>query len=666
MNLQPFYDLRERLAFTAAAGTQLVQEDFRLKEAGRQIEAYAKASPIFAKINQMTRNLYEGPKESRTETLLDLLGLLDAFLITQGQSQVEGEQKDIDMLNLAGNDRDGKVEVEDSECLLNYKLIPYSRLYPFQNALTSTGSGRQALLREAYELDPELIFDYRISPLLVQALGDTYSEIADMVYTWIIRIGKPMVPLLKEGFDSNGKKDMVRRINAISAIAGENENEFYRNHLEESKKEIREAFIFALRHNQENQQLLFDLLKTEKGKLKNAVLWSLSFMEGEEARAFWDSHTFSSGSEMADLLGNSDASYIPSLLAKGLKEGAMKLLKAEEQEPGQGDSDACKKKTKQKPIPKEKSGDKEQMKWEEGFLSLLNMCGGRMEAEIRQVLEWIGGEPGLRKFRKHCSEVMMETIFSVYQPEDENSRCYKEMAQRLLETYGNVFFEPVFAAAMVEGPAHQVYQQYQGIFDDKSGQGSRLFHVMQRISYEPEKGYVVYLKGKPSYGQEIPGERVCSVLKEGIDIRWYPLFMKNRTKCPQNYAALGTPYTGCDALLYRLRRKDDERLRECYNQYFYSRAMREGPSASDVAILKENGWTDFKGFVESACKTFQESAWVYRVRELIWALPMEREQLMEELEAVKTSWAGKKINGSSVIDRWLEQLHNGASKHEVF
>ena len=162
-----------------------------------------------------------------------------------------------------------------------------------------------------------------------------------------------------------------------------------------------------------------------------------------------------------------------------------------------------------------------------------------MEAEIRQVLEWIGGEPGLRKFRKHCSEVMMETIFSVYQPEDENSRCYKEMAQRLLETYGNVFFEPVFAAAMVEGPAHQVYQQYQGIFDDKSGQGSRLFHVMQRISYEPEKGYVVYLKERSGFCQEVQREQDFRILKDGIDIRWYSLFMKHRHQCPKKYPAVG-------------------------------------------------------------------------------------------------------------------------------
>jgi hypothetical protein len=650
LNLQPFYDLRERLAFTAAAGTQLVQEDFRLKEAGKQIEAYAKASPVFAKISQMAKGLYEGPKEARTETLLDLIGLLDAFLITQGRNQAEGDLKDICILN---SERDSEERNEENQgVILNYKPIPYSRLHPFLNALISTGSGRQALLSEAYELDPELIFDYRVSPLLVQALGDSYSEIADMVFTWIVRIGSPIVSLLKEGFHPNGKKDMVRRVKAVSAIAGEKENDFYRNHLEESKKEIREALICALHHHQGNRQLLFDLLKTDKGKMKNAVLWSLSFMEGEEVHKFWNSYPFSNGLEMANLLGDSRASYIPGLVAKGIRNEADKLLNPKGAEQGQENS--------------ETDQAKEEKEWEEGFFSLLNVCTRRMEGEIRQILEWIAGEPGLKKFRSHLSEVMMETIFSVYHPEDENSRLYKEMAQRLLSQYGDVYFEPVFAAALAEDSASQVYEQFHGIFDEKSRQSARLFHVMQRISYEPEKGYVVYLKERSGFCQEVQREQDFRILKDGIDIRWYSLFMKHRHQCPKKYPAVGTPYTGCDALLYRLRRRNDENLKESYCQYFYSRALREGPSAADVAILKENGWTDFKGFVETACKTFQGSAWVYRVRELIWELPMESEQLTEELEAVKKAWAGKTINGSSVIDRWLEQLHNGASKHEVF
>ena len=85
-----------------------------------------------------------------------------------------------------------------------------------------------------------------------------------------------------------------------------------------------------------------------------------------------------------------------------------------------------------------------------------------------------------------------------------------------------------------------------------------------------------------------------------------------------------------------------------------------------MAILEENGLTDFKGFVEKGCERFKEIAWAYRVRELIRALPISGEQLQKELVAVKEAWAGKKINGSSLIDRWLGQLKDGASKDDLF
>ena len=312
MNLQPFYELRERLVFAAAAGTQLIPEDFRLREAGKKMEAYAKASPVFAKISQLASRLSDGGEEGRSETLLELLGLLDAFLITQAESQVEGEVKDIlacsggrdssacsqgragltcneerDSLACSREEDGGEnalnVQGEEGIGCLNgqYRNIPYSKLHPLQEALTSTGSGRQVLLTEAYEEDPELFSDYRLRPLLVQALGDSYGEIADMVCRWIVHIGSPMLPLLKEGFKADGKRDMVRRVQAISAIGKDQENDFYRKYLGESTKDVREALIHALRFHQGNTSILFDLLKTEKGKLRDGALWSLSFMEGD-------------------------------------------------------------------------------------------------------------------------------------------------------------------------------------------------------------------------------------------------------------------------------------------------------------------------------------------------------------------------------------------------
>ena len=122
MNLQPFYDLRERLLVSAAAGTQFVQEDFRLREAVKKMEVFAKASPVFARMSQMLAQLLDGEKEKKTETLLDVLGLLDAFLTTQGVSQMEG--------NLLPAVEEGRAGLPLGDEQSSYQELPYSSLKP--------------------------------------------------------------------------------------------------------------------------------------------------------------------------------------------------------------------------------------------------------------------------------------------------------------------------------------------------------------------------------------------------------------------------------------------------------------------------------------------------------------------------------------------------------
>ena len=50
MNLNPLYELKERLESSVIAGVSLLSEDFRLARAVEQMEPLAKASPIFQKI----------------------------------------------------------------------------------------------------------------------------------------------------------------------------------------------------------------------------------------------------------------------------------------------------------------------------------------------------------------------------------------------------------------------------------------------------------------------------------------------------------------------------------------------------------------------------------------------------------------------------------------
>lgn len=678
MNLQPFYDVRDRLALAASAGTQLIQEDFRLREAAKRLDVYAKASPVFARMSQMAGALLHGPEEERARTLLDLLGLLDAFLITQGETQIEGA-----------------LEPPDENCLLEeelpqwqYREIPYSKLQPLRMALTTAGGGRQAVLMEIHEREPELFQDYRIRLLFVHALGDSYGELADMVCQWIIEIGPSMLPLLMNGFCPDGKREMVRRVKAVSAIAGGSANEFYRNHLEASKKEVREALIAALHDNQDNTQLLLDLLKTEKGKLRRAALWALSFMEDEQAEAFWNAYSFSSSEEAAEIMKNSKAPFLSGLLAAAIRRAADELeshltANAEEVKRIKRDLDKQGAAVRQKALEQQKAQARQQKdKLSQAYLELIDSLREKVSKEIRDAIEWAASKEALSAERRYLSAAMTETIFATYQAGDPDSEEYCQMANRLFDRYGISFFEPVFAAAIMSRPAEQVYETFQDCFQDQgilkklfsrkdsvdwSRCGCGVFRVMQRICYRPEIGYGFRLSRINDYSGQAYRDACCSPLPYGLDLRWYALLMKNHGRCPDDFAEAFTPYSGCDAVMYRLMRTDVPEICQMYCAYYRKRASQRRPSAKDVEVLKTCGYTEFNGFVLEACRGIKSQyPWVWQLSELIKELPITTEQLKEELEMIQKEWTGKKINGSTLIDHWLEQIRDGASKDGLF
>jgi len=88
--------------------------------------------------------------------------------------------------------------------------------------------------------------------------------------------GKDIVPILKDGFDPQGKRNMVSRLDIIASICKEEENDFYKYCIENGSKEVKEDAIGYLSYDQSNIDYLLDLTKTEKGKLKNKAFEALS------------------------------------------------------------------------------------------------------------------------------------------------------------------------------------------------------------------------------------------------------------------------------------------------------------------------------------------------------------------------------------------------------
>lgn len=304
MDITPIYELRTRLRAAAIAGTNLLSEDFRLKRAVEAIQPLEAASPVFAKIGALARELLSPEQADREGTLLDAITLVDALLCTQGEVTVTGEVQPL-MIENRGN---------------AVSNAPYSEVKALLDALLNSGGGRYSYLTEMHEKKPELFEDYRVKPALVQALGASYAELAEDVAGWLKEMGEPMLPLLEKDFDPKGKKEMLRRVEVIDAIAGAKANEFYLSQLPDAEKEIRQALIYALRHSRENEELLLSLIKTEKGKTKKVAYCALACQEGEEAVKCLEKLVEKKPEEGLAALSVSGTDWAADIVQKGLYE----------------------------------------------------------------------------------------------------------------------------------------------------------------------------------------------------------------------------------------------------------------------------------------------------------------------------------------------------------
>ena len=81
--MNPFVELHERLAYSAVAGTALLEEDFRLKKMVDPFASLAPKNPVFANIHKELTDLFAAQPAQRGQILLHLLGVVDAVLYTQ-------------------------------------------------------------------------------------------------------------------------------------------------------------------------------------------------------------------------------------------------------------------------------------------------------------------------------------------------------------------------------------------------------------------------------------------------------------------------------------------------------------------------------------------------------------------------------------------------------
>ncbi len=253
--LTQVYDEVRRLAI---AGSVVAPGDFRLKKLVPQLEQAGKKAPVFAKVGEAARQLVESNEKTSAAALLELTTLVNAILYTQGETGIEGELAPIESVNM------GRLKTQASARVLK----------PLQDALTTTGSGRLEIIRDASERGA--FNDLRLIAPALAALDDNYAEIGDFLAEKVLPLyGQAILPELRAKFDPKGRGGHVRRLLLMHQLDPQGTRPIVQRALEEGSKEVRIAAIGCLGQSPEDLPFLFEQVKAKAKDVRAAALRAL-------------------------------------------------------------------------------------------------------------------------------------------------------------------------------------------------------------------------------------------------------------------------------------------------------------------------------------------------------------------------------------------------------
>ena len=631
MNFEPLYELKNRLENVAVVGINLAKDDFRLKRAVEQVKEYSTAAKVFKQIYDMGNSLISTDDEDKCDLFLDLLALLDAVLCTQATTYLGEKPQEI------------KTIAKNKDY---YKELHYSELSPLLYALTETGSGRYEIIENIIENNSKLLNDFRVKNYMIHGLSDKYSEISYIITEELKKQGKEVIPLLKDGFDPQGKRDMVLRFDIISTLCKEEENDFYKYCIENGSKEIKEIAIEALKYSQDNIDYILDLTKTEKGRLKNKAFEALSYMNDDRAEKEWDKFFKKKTFENILYLQNTNQQWAIDYLTNYIEEYVKELKKEDKKkEVGVEVSSLCmmtfKKRTSK-------------------LLSLYKELYPYNRYEIKRILDYYI----LSKLDKEIIDLIKE----------------------LSEKYEGEFLQEEFLISLIKDKAETVYKnfsKYLGVgksqkeirdlfssfFSEKHSKTKELakiqedfrtiFNVILRIEYKEEsKEYILYWQNIDDYS-------VMEVKLSGFDKKWYDIIFELDNDYYENWNS----YSSYNSSIKRLYNPDIKGLKERYGEFYYNLVLSRIPYNEDIEFLNKLEWTDYKDFLKGKIDIEKNpSAFANRVRYVGYVLQdtlMSESDLIEQLEEIMAINKKNPKVPINLCDRWLERLKSGVKVKEL-
>ena len=637
MNFEPLYELKNRLENVAVVGINLAKDDFRLQRAVEQVKEYSTVAKVFKQIYDMGNSLISTDDEDKCDLFLDLLALLDAVLCTQATTY-SGE-KPQEIKSIAKN--------KDF-----YKELHYSELSPLIYAFTQEGGGRLNVIEDAIDNNSEIFDDFRLKSYMINGLSDKYSEIVDRITRELRKQRKEIIPLLKDGFDPQGKREMLARLDIISHIGKENENDFYKYCIENGSKEIKEFAIGALKYSQDNIDYILDLTKTEKGKLKNKAFEVLSYMNDSRAEKEWDKFFKKKPLENIEYLRGTDqqwaTDYLNNFIGVYIEELKNRSLKtAEERRIVENEV------TRICSVILNKRTDK--------ILSLFKDLYPYNKYEIKKILSFYI----VTDLNKELTDLIKELARKY-----EGEFLEQEFLISLIKDKPETVYKNFSKYAGVGGLEEEIKKLFNSLFKDNKISKNKeeakaqeefrtLFNIIFHIYYNEEsKEYILQWSNMITYNS-------IQIKLSGFDKRWYNVIFE----LDDDYYEKWNYYSSYNTSIKRLYNPDIKGMKEKYGAFYYNIVLSRIPYSEDIEFLNKLGWTDYIDFLKGNIDIEKNpSALASRIRYINYILkdiPISETELKKQLEEIIEMDKKAKRVSINLCKDWLEKLNNGAKVKEL-
>ncbi|WP_010251109.1 HEAT repeat domain-containing protein [Acetivibrio cellulolyticus] len=264
MSMALIFEAHDEVRKLLIAGSEMAVDNSKLKKILPGMRKSGESVPVFAKLADAIEVAINPGTGKSQEKLLELANLINAVVYTQGETGVQG-----------------KIEKVDTAGLDFLTEVSYRKLNPVISALTTKGSGRLEVIRQFFA--ESFYKDLRLVVPLISALGDGYSEIADLAYEVLKKYGDSIIHVLKKSLNMNGSKGDARIIELISDLNGKKEKEFYLDAIEKGSIEVKVSSIKVLKDFPECEDLLIELSNDKKKEVREAAFYALGKIKSGSA-----------------------------------------------------------------------------------------------------------------------------------------------------------------------------------------------------------------------------------------------------------------------------------------------------------------------------------------------------------------------------------------------